>query len=67
LGVATVSGCADWRSLRTADFNRAKNSRRVATRYDKLIESLAAFALLAAFASGLSLSTQPSLQSSHPA
>ena len=28
-------------------FNRAKNSRRVATRYDKLIESFAAFVLLA--------------------
>jgi transposase len=27
-------------------FNRAKNSRRVATRYDKLIESFAAFVLL---------------------
>jgi transposase len=27
-------------------FNRAKNSRRLATRYDKLIESFAAFALL---------------------
>jgi transposase len=27
-------------------FNRAKNSRRVATRYDKLIESFAAFILL---------------------
>jgi hypothetical protein len=26
-----------------AFFNRAKNSRRVATRYDKLIESFAAF------------------------
>jgi transposase len=30
-------------------FNRAKNSRRVATRYDKLIESFAAFVLLARF------------------
>ena len=28
-------------------FNRAKNSRRVATRYDKLIEGFAAFVLLA--------------------
>src|SRR5262245_15225074 len=28
-------------------FNRAKNSRRVATRYDKLMESFAAFVLLA--------------------
>jgi transposase len=28
-------------------FNLAKNSRRVATRYDKLIESFAAFVLLA--------------------
>jgi transposase len=28
-------------------FNRVKNSRRVATRYDKLIESFAAFVLLA--------------------
>jgi transposase len=28
-------------------FNRAKNSRRVATRYDKLTESFAAFVLLA--------------------
>ena len=28
-------------------FNRAKNSRRVATRYDKLIESFAGFVLLA--------------------
>jgi transposase len=28
-------------------FNRLKNSRRVATRYDKLIESFAAFVLLA--------------------
>ena len=28
-------------------FNHAKNSRRVATRYDKLIESFAAFVLLA--------------------
>jgi len=28
-------------------FNRAKNSRRVATRYDKLMESFAAFMLLA--------------------
>jgi len=28
-------------------FNRAKNARRVATRYDKLIESFAAFVLLA--------------------
>jgi hypothetical protein len=28
-------------------FNRTKNSRRVATRYDKLIESFAAFVLLA--------------------
>jgi transposase len=28
-------------------FNRAKNSRRVATRYDKLIESFAAFVLMA--------------------
>jgi transposase len=28
-------------------FNRIKNSRRVATRYDKLIESFAAFVLLA--------------------
>src|ERR1700724_2813905 len=28
-------------------FHRAKNSRRVATRYDKLIESFAAFVLLA--------------------
>jgi transposase len=28
-------------------FNRAKNSRRIATRYDKLIESFAAFVLLA--------------------
>lgn len=28
-------------------FNRAKNSRRVATRYDKLIKSFAAFVLLA--------------------
>jgi len=28
-------------------FNRAKNSRRLATRYDKLIESFAAFVLLA--------------------
>ncbi|MGA7425602.1 MAG: IS5 family transposase [Rhodoplanes sp.] len=28
-------------------FNRAKNSRRVATRYDKLVESFAAFVLLA--------------------
>ena len=28
-------------------FNRAKNSRRVATRYDKLIESFSAFVLLA--------------------
>ena len=28
-------------------FNRAKNSRRVTTRYDKLIESFAAFVLLA--------------------
>jgi transposase len=28
-------------------FNRAKSSRRVATRYDKLIESFAAFVLLA--------------------
>jgi transposase len=27
-------------------FNRAKNSRRVATRYDKLVESFAAFVLL---------------------
>jgi len=27
-------------------FNRAKNSRRLATRYDKLIESFAAFVLL---------------------
>ena len=34
-------------------FNRAKNSRRVATRYDKLIESFAE--------SGLSLSTRPSI------
>ena len=39
-------------------FNRAKNSRRVATRYDKLIESFAAFVLLE---SGLSLSTRPSI------
>ena len=31
----------------SAFFNRAKNSRRVATRYDKLIESFAAFVLLA--------------------
>ena len=29
-------------------FNRLKNSRRVATRFDKLIESFAAFVLLAA-------------------
>jgi transposase len=28
-------------------FNRAKNSRRVTTRYDKLIESFAAFVLQA--------------------
>jgi transposase len=28
-------------------FNRLKNSRRVATRYDKLIESFAAFVILA--------------------
>ena len=28
-------------------FNRLKNSRRVATRYDKLVESFAAFVLLA--------------------
>ena len=28
-------------------FNRVKNSRRFATRYDKLIESFAAFVLLA--------------------
>ena len=28
-------------------FNRAKNSRRVATRYDKMMESFAAFVLLA--------------------
>jgi transposase len=35
--------CAIARAL----FNRAKNSRRVATRYDKLIESFAAFVLLA--------------------
>ena len=28
-------------------FNRVKNSRRVATRYDKLIESFAAFVILA--------------------
>jgi transposase len=28
-------------------FNRVKNSRRVATRYDKLTESFAAFVLLA--------------------
>ena len=28
-------------------FNRVKNSRRVATRYDKLVESFAAFVLLA--------------------
>jgi transposase len=28
-------------------FNRIKNSRRVATRYDKLLESFAAFVLLA--------------------
>ena len=28
-------------------FNRAKNSRRVATRYDKLMDSFAAFVLLA--------------------
>ena len=28
-------------------FNRAKNSRRLATRYDKLIESFAVFVLLA--------------------
>ena len=28
-------------------FNRIKNSRRVATRYDKLIESFVAFVLLA--------------------
>lgn len=28
-------------------FNRAKNSRRVATRYDRLIESFAAFVLFA--------------------
>jgi transposase len=28
-------------------FNRIKNSRRVATRYDKLVESFAAFVLLA--------------------
>ncbi len=27
-------------------FNRAKNSRRLATRYDKLLESFAAFVLL---------------------
>jgi transposase len=38
-------------------FNRVKNSRRVATRYDKLVESFAAFVLLLAFASGLDLST----------
>jgi transposase len=31
-------------------FNRAKNSRRVATRYDKLIESFAAFVLLTCIA-----------------
>ena len=30
-------------------FNRAKNSRRIATRYDKLVESFAAFVLLACF------------------
>ncbi len=40
-------------------FNRAKNSRRVATRYDKLIESFAAFVLLACIRIGLSLSTRP--------
>ena len=28
-------------------FNRVKNARRVATRYDKLIESFAAFVILA--------------------
>ena len=41
---------APWRDLRNRIerfFNRAKNSRRVATRYDKLIESFAAFVLLA--------------------
>ena len=32
-------------------FNRLKNSRRVATRYDKLVESFAAFVLLASIRS----------------
>ena len=48
-------------------FNRAKNSRRVATRYDKLIESFAAFVLLACIQnSGLSLSTRPSRGAQFP-
>src|SRR5436305_2445213 len=42
-------------------FNRAKNSRRVATRYDKLMESFAAFVLLACIRIWISLSTRPSL------
>jgi transposase len=35
-----------WRNRIERFFNRAKNSRRIATRYDKLMESFAAFVLL---------------------
>jgi transposase len=44
-------------------FNRAKNSRRVATRYDKLIESFAAFVLLASIRVWIKFKT--SLSASH--
>jgi transposase len=43
-------------------FNRAKNSRRVATRYDKLIESFAAFVLLACIRIWIRLSTRPNFR-----
>jgi transposase len=42
-------------------FNRAKNSRRVATRYDNSSRASPPSCCLRAFASGLDLSTQPSV------
>jgi transposase len=45
--LTSSTGCYALRNRIERFFNRAKNSRRVATRYDKLIESFAAFVLLA--------------------